>query len=230
MFLRQKVPWTQQPPAGTPLSYPGASVGGIAVCDASVPINTITNQFPDIQKGIGSVGFGQFGRWKTGYDGGTGLACDKFSCSLGTDFTLICFFDGSITAGVYAPIFGGDDTGNRQFQFRLTTTNTLEFIRFNTAATNYSTSVAATTRKGVFIARSSGASFDCCANGVMSAAGSIAAGSPQPVTKIAVNGKLTFDAAPQVGDAVYAYVLLPRALVTSEVVQIASNPWQIFQP
>lgn len=204
--------------------------GGIAVCNAPMPINSVNGKLPDIQKGIGSSGVGGFGKWKTGYDGGTGLACDKASCVLGTSFTLIAVFDGSKTGSVVTPILGGDDSGNRQFQFRLTASNTLEFIRFNTSGTNYSVSVAAASRRGVFIARSNGNSFDCFANGIKSSSGTIAAGSPQPVTKIAANGKFSFDAAPQIGDEIYAYVGIPRVLSLPEVMGISINPWSVFAP
>lgn len=220
----------QPQPGARLITQYGGLAGGVAVCNASVPINSANGRLPDLQRGIGSSGIGRFGIWKTGYDGGTGLACDKLSCALGINFTLIVVFDGATTSSVLTPILGGDDTGNRQFQFRLTASNTLEFIRFNTAGTNYSVSVAASSRRGVFIARSNGSSFDCFANGVKSSVGTIAAGSPQPVTKIAANGKFTFDTSPQVGDAIYAYSCIPRALGTSELTGISPNPWQVFAP
>lgn len=204
--------------------------GGVVVSYGAGSINMMNGRNPDIQSGVGSFGLRQYGILKTGYDGGTGLACDKFSCSLGTAFTLIAVFDGSTTGSVLSPIIGGDETGNRQFQFRLTATNTVEFIRFNTAGTNYSTSVAATSRRGVFIARSSGSTFHVWANGVKSSAGSIAAGSPQPVTKIALNGKFSFDATPQVGDAIFYAAALPGALSDELIARLSGNPWQVFNP
>ena len=185
---------------------------------------------PNIQFGVGSHGIGNYGKWKTGYDGGTGLACDKLSCSVGTDFTLIAVFDGSTTGSVLSPIIGGDETGNRQFQFRLTASNTVEFIRFNTAGTNYSTSVAASSRRGVFVARSSGTTFHVWANGVKSSAGSIAAGSPQPVTKVALNGKFSFDTTPQIGDAIFFAAVLPGALSDEHIARLTENPYLIIKP
>lgn len=185
---------------------------------------------PNIQFGVGSHGIGNYGKWKTGYDGGTGLACDKLSCSVGTDFTLIAVFDGSTTGSVLSPIIGGDETGNRQFQFRLTASNTVEFIRFNTAGTNYSTSVAASSRRGVFVARSSGTTFHVWANGVKSSAGSIAAGSPQPVTKVALNGKFSFDTTPQVGDAIFFAAVLAGALSDEHIARLTENPYLIIKP
>ncbi len=212
-FLAIEDDWTSQPPSDV-LPLPGFVGSGLV---------------PNLQRGIGSKGCGVYGQWKTGYDGGTGVACDKFSCPSVSDFTLLAVFDGSTTGSVLTSIIGGDDTGNRQFQFRLTASNTLEFIRFNTAASNVSVSVAAATRKGVFIGRSKGLKFRCWANGVASSEGTMT-GTPQPVTKIALNGKWTYDAQPQVGDAIYHGGIILRALSDGEIASLVANPWQVFQP
>ncbi len=55
-------------------------------------------------------------------------------------------------------------------------------------------------------------------------------GTPQPVTKIALNGKWTYDAQPQVGDAIYHGGLIPRVLSDGEIAALIANPWQVFQP
>ena len=49
-------------------------------------------------------------------------------------------------------------------------------------------------------------------------------------TAQAANGKFAFDTSPQIGDAIYAYSCIPRALGTSELTGISPNPWQVFAP
>lgn len=201
---------------------------GVIVNYAVGNINLCTQSRPSVRNGIGTLGVGTLGRWKTGYDGGANVAADVFALPSVGDFTLIAVFDCSATSGVYSPVIGGDESGNRQFQFRLTNTNGIEFIRFNTAVSNFSTSIAAGVRKGVAIAVSNGNSFKIRFAGKWSSSGTIT-GTPKTVTRVSPNGTLGFDAQPVTGDVFYYGGIIPRALTDAEIIGLENNPGLLFE-
>jgi hypothetical protein len=192
--------------------------------------NLVNGAPPNLYNGRGSTGVGNYGKWKTGYDGGTGIAADKFSYAPLLNFTLFALFDSSAGSGSYSTIIGGDsNSGTREFQFRFNSSNGMDFIRFDTSVTAYTVSTAsATSRVGVAVAVSSGTSFKAYINGQWTPVGSIS-GNPQAATQAALNGSFGYDAVALSADKFYCGGVIPRALADGEAVQLANDIWQIFQ-
>lgn len=194
--------------------------GSIIYSPAAGKLNLVNGQFAT-QIGKQSLEINAFGIADNGY-----LESDKaprFVCQPTTTFTLLAVGNFSDPS----PLIGGDQAGNRCFQFRRNS-GQLQFIRFNADFSSaFTAQVAYGSGQNVFIGVSNGTSVKA-----YSAVGSIGSatisGSPSPVTLFSPNGWYTYDVGPSASDRINLAALIARPLSDAEVASLLQNPWQIF--
>lgn len=224
---RIRTPRRSQPQQPVAVDFPYAKAS-LCVNYAVGGKNLIDGSNPSVRSGAGTRAPSAFGVCKTGYDGGSNTAADVYGIPSTSVFTLVCVYDLSGSSGSYSPIIGGDQTGNRQFQLRVTPSNTIEFIRFNTSVSTFTATTTTTGRTGCIVAVSNGSSVRLIHKGIVSSTATIT-GTPKPLTVVAPGGYLGFDQQPLVKDrGVSMCAVLPFALSNAEAVALSLNPWQIF--
>jgi hypothetical protein len=220
--------FTKQPQYCAPLDRgnPAAQGASVVVSYGAGSLNAVTNRWPDLQIGIMSRNVGEFGKYDNAYSGGTGTADDRYSFPPTSDFALLAVVDYSASPGVVSGILGGDGSGNRQFQFRFNASNQLEFIRFDTSGSPYFATVAASSRKGVVLAISVGASMrvyfrEGTGTGTIS-------NTPMAASRVSLGGSFGFDVEQGVNDRIYMGCVLRGSVCEKMAPSLLFNPWQIF--
>lgn len=196
--------------------------GSIVYNPAAGKVNLANGEFA-AQIGKLALEYNYLGVADNGY-----LESDKaprFNCPATTAFTLLAVGEFSDPA----PIIGGDDAGNRCYQFRRNS-GQVQFIRFNSDFSSaFTAQVSYTSGQTVFVAVSDGTAVK-----VYSSSGSVGtatiSGTPSPVTLFAPNGVYTYDNGPNVTDRINLAALIARPLSDIEVYQLLKNPWKIFAP
>lgn len=149
-----------------------------------------------------------------------------------TNYTLMAFVGDIGTSGITQAILDNDTTVSpgRAFQFRLTTTNNVQFIPFDTTETNYSvSSAAAVPLTGGFwaCATVSGLDFAVWLNGVK-ATGTMT-NTAQPLTSPMWVGENKASSNPFTGQ-LYHWMVFSGALTDAEILSIQANPYQLVSP
>lgn len=193
-------------------------------------MNLATGRKADVQVGSVSRLPGKLGMTDNAYSAGVFNGADAFSLPSLTDFAVVALVDYSnpLSSGYVRSIFGGDQTGNRQFQFRFSASNQLEFIRFNTSGSAFTASVAATARSGVVIGISIGTSVKVWFAGATGTA--TITGTPMAASRVAIGGSFGIDSEQGVTDLLYMGAVLNGSVVNGGLASLASNPWQLFAP
>lgn len=238
MFLRQKVPWTMQPPTGTPINVDNSLARNLVLVISG------TEKFDLISKSVGTIGSsdvrqggGKFGEYLAG---GGALQARRYNvpATVGNSYTVVAVVRDLVTGAIRNP-FDSDDSSTggaaRVFQLRMSSANKVEFIPFNTTPTPFvftGTTTINNTDRSVVVATMNGITGATALylNGKVEATGTItgtaqALGNKQ-VSLCDSNGSTT---QPFSGE-VYCAGIAMGAWSFAEALSFCDNPWQIFQP
>lgn len=157
---------------------------------------------------------------------------------LGQSFTLVVQVRDAV-ASAYGIFIDLDQFVQRDFQFRVTSGNQFEFIRFNTGGSPFfATGGTATGKDQVVIAVSNGTAIALYVDGVL-AASTAMTGTPTTLTSnVLILGAGYGSAAsfPSTSTSynytglLYSASAISRAISSSEVASLSANPWQLFAP
>ena len=152
-----------------------------------------------------------------------------------TSYTVMAMVIDDTGRGVIRNPFDADDANiARVFQFRLTASNAVQLITFDTAGTPYfatGTTATPATEKSVIFGRISNNELSVWLNGKQDATGS-ASGTPRTIQTSGAQlsiGSNVSNTQP-FGGQIYLCAHWPFALSDAEIASISANPWQLFAP
>ena len=226
-----KTVWVQQPKgfALPSTAFPGTQ---LLVNPAFGNWNAVNGAAPSLQTATASNVSGLYGLAKC-----FGSTPNVTAIQSTTNFALLAQVDFSASPGAYSAIFGGDTTGNRQFQLRFNVASQVEFIRFDTTVSDILTITTPTSigRRGTVLAIAIGNSMYLwfksigSVSGMQSASGTNT-GTPQPVTFVASGGGYTtYDQNTGSSDQNFGYAVLRGDVALSKYAELLDNPWQVFR-